>query len=359
LITNPRKTISAASELPFIDDAYLEPYFTHVAPSRGESRWDVMVEGGHATLTRRSVAGVRIAELAGRGSADYSDISYDSDAGGKALLKAIVEDADNDVVVLRNLRGGSPTVAFTLAMAESEGWQYVSQRVSDQAPYLMLEGTWDELYAQLRDRKSRYNLRRSASQLATLGEVEIVDYTTTGDVDAHLGEAFELYARRPRGIDAPWRFSGPIGQRMYRDMAARLCAVDAMSLAFLRVDDRPAAFTYGIRYGRAYYYYLVGITDDPAIGKLSPGTLLLEHLIKDSLERGLERFDLMLGMESYKTAWASGAEDVLSIVLTRGGLRSRAAGLAYLGASGAREWARRSSLARGVITRVLGMRRRA
>jgi CelD/BcsL family acetyltransferase involved in cellulose biosynthesis len=354
LSNQPSKAGSAKTgDIPFVDAAYLDPYFAHVAPERGETRWDVGVEGAQATFSRRRVGPVRIAELAGRGSADYADLSYATEDTGEALLRAVLADAGNDVVVLRNVRGSSPTVGMANELAKREGWG-MNATATDQAPFLRLEGTWDELYPRLRDRKSRYNLRRSAGQLAKLGEVAIIDYTTAADVDAHLGEAFDLYARRPRGIDAPWRFSGAIGRRMYRDMAARLCAINAMSLAFLRVDDQPAAFTYGIRYGGTYYYYLVGITDDPQISKLSPGTLLLEHLIQDSLERGLTRFDLMLGMESYKTAWASDAEDVLSIVLARRGLRSRAAGQAYVRAASARQWARRSPLVRRVLTRVLG-----
>ena len=299
---------------PFLDEAFLGPYFDIVAPRRGERRVDVSTPEGNAVLAVRG-GGLRpVLTLPGEGFADYMDLRYPDSEQGRALLKAVFDRAQGGPIVLRNLRGTSPTSQLAVQAARERGWLIFVQE-QDVAPYIDLQGSWDTFHKERRDRKSRYNLRRAARRLDSMGGLEFTHHTEPEDIDTHLEEAFDLYARRPRGADSIWRFNGELGRSFYREMAMAFARKGSMDLAFLRVNGAAVAFAYSLCYGGTYYYNKVGITDDPQVGQFSPGRLLLEHLMERAFSAGLRRFDFMVGTESYKDAWSTGHDTIKTVVL--------------------------------------------
>ena len=60
---------------------------------------------------------------------------------------------------------------------------------------------------------------------------------------------------------------------------------------------------YSFAYEGIYYDYQKGF--DPAWSRYSPGQLMLAHLIKEAIEDGAWKLDLLRGDEDYKTSWTS------------------------------------------------------
>ena len=52
---------------------------------------------------------------------------------------------------------------------------------------------------------------------------------------------------------------------------------------------------------------------DPARAALAPGIVLLAHVIRDAIERGVPTFDFLRGEEPYKYGFGPAPEDVLNI----------------------------------------------
>ncbi len=337
---------------PFLEEAYLRPYVDIIAPLRGEVPFEVLVHGGRADLLRRRFGVFRSVELPGGTFADYADLQYGNMESGKMLLESIIDRPDVDVVVLRNLAVDSPTTRLAEELSVTNGWSVFKQSL-EEAPFADLEGTWEEFYTRQRDRKSRYNLRRSARLLDSMGSVDIVHYSTPEEIDQNLDDAFRLYSNRQRGLRSIWSFNGEIGQTFYRAVAIAFAQRGMMDLTFLKVDGVPVAFVYGLRHEGIYYYYKVGVTSSIDILRFSPGSILLEHLLEQAFTDGLKRFDFMLGSEPYKYIWASDSKSVCTLVLAKRGFRSAMAWRLYATRTRLRDLLRRSPVIRSLAARVI------
>ena len=71
----------------------------------------------------------------------------------------------------------------------------------------------------------------------------------------------------------------------------------------LRIDRRIIAAQYVLQYNRRAYLYITGL--DPDFGALSPGALLLAHVLHEALRRGNSEFDFLRGRERYKYVWGA------------------------------------------------------
>ena len=52
---------------------------------------------------------------------------------------------------------------------------------------------------------------------------------------------------------------------------------------------------------------------DPEHARLSPGIVLLAHVIRDAIERGVATFDFLRGEEPYKQAFGPVSEDLFNV----------------------------------------------
>jgi CelD/BcsL family acetyltransferase involved in cellulose biosynthesis len=76
----------------------------------------------------------------------------------------------------------------------------------------------------------------------------------------------------------------------------------------IRAGERVVAVFYGFAHHDTVYYYLSGY--DPALEKLSIGTVIVAHAIEQAVRSGVKTFDFLRGAEDYKYAW--GAKDRLN-----------------------------------------------
>ena len=88
-----------------------------------------------------------------------------------------------------------------------------------------------------------------------------------------------------------------------RAATQRRCAAAALARGWLRlwierVDGKPAAAYYGIRYAGSEFFFQSG--RDPAFDRLSVGSVLLMRVLEDACEAGVSEFRFLAGDESYK-----------------------------------------------------------
>jgi CelD/BcsL family acetyltransferase involved in cellulose biosynthesis len=86
-----------------------------------------------------------------------------------------------------------------------------------------------------------------------------------------------------------------------------------LRLFVLRLDGRPAAALYGMRYFQKFYFYQCGF--DPALARHSPGLVTLAHSIRSALAEGADEYDMLHGDEEYKFHWANGARPLADLEL--------------------------------------------
>lgn len=276
----------------------------------------------------RGPAGLR--KLTFAGTFDYLDFAFSPDlgltAGLATLLDHLFAQTDWHLLVLRNIPSTSPTLPALQSILEEREhpfrvWQ------TNIAPFLRLEGTWDDYYAR-RGRKARKNLRRAERKLAEMGAVRVRHCRTPEEVEAHLPKAFQIHARRWAREHTGSRFSTPQGRAYYRDLALAFARQGWLDLALLEVGHRPVAFAYSVVYGGRYHYWVAGHDPDPLYARWSPGKILIRHLLEDAFHQGLAEFDFGLGDEAYKWEWADDARAVYTVVVPND---TRAGRLAFQG----------------------------
>jgi CelD/BcsL family acetyltransferase involved in cellulose biosynthesis len=110
-------------------------------------------------------------------------------------------------------------------------------------------------------------------------------------------------------------------QRFQRTAVAAMSAGGIARLFGLRIGDRRAAAMLVLHDAWAAYHYIAGF--DPALGAVSPGTILIAHAIDRAHDDGLAEFDFLRGAEPYK--YRFGARDRWNRARTLGPTRVRTA----------------------------------
>jgi CelD/BcsL family acetyltransferase involved in cellulose biosynthesis len=100
-------------------------------------------------------------------------------------------------------------------------------------------------------------------------------------------------------------------EAFFREVSAALAARDVLRLWFLEGATGPVASFITLEWNGTVGLYNSGFEPDQAV--LSPGLVLLTHLIRDAIARGKTRFDFLRGEERYKYEFGPIPEDVCRV----------------------------------------------
>ena len=205
----------------------------------------------------------------------------------------------------------SPTVTALPRLARACGLA-AEAVVDDRCPVLTLPATWDAYLAGLGG-KHRHELGRKMRRLEREApEARASCAHRPADVTARLGDFFDLH-RRSRAGKA--RFMDPRMEAFFREAVMALAERGAARLWFLDTASGPIASFVVLEWGDTVGLYNSGFHPDRAA--LSPGVVLLGHLIRDAIERGRRRFDFLRGEERYKYEFEPVPEEVYGVKVGR------------------------------------------
>lgn len=222
-----------------------------------------------------------------------------ADAGveaGEALLDTLGRYA-------RALRVGpvyddDPALAMLRAAAASGGWRAMPR---DVAPSFLLDMTAHEAEGPFPRNSTLKKNRFHEKHLAAHGALDWA-FVSGGDWDAGAFdalaavEATSWIAERTDGTDAKFTRTGH--GAFWRAAAADPVLADMMWAAVLRVDGRPAAFSFDLNVGDLKY--AVANSYDPQFAKHSPGKLLYYRNLVRARTDGIRRVDWGAGDSGYK-----------------------------------------------------------
>ena len=179
-------------------------------------------------------------------------------------------------------------------------------------PAIRLDRSWEE-YLDGPTARRRRRIATAAAQLLDRPEVEVVDHTTPGGLDAAygvLGRLHELRFGPDHGL-----FRGRLGAFLHRAVSGLGATGDA-TIRTLHVDGTPAAAILLLRHGRTVSFYQSGW--DPAFAGLSVGRALLADTIRTEFARsrqpgGPDTFELLRGDEGYKAYWSDHHDVVVEL----------------------------------------------
>ncbi|MGZ9163873.1 MAG: GNAT family N-acetyltransferase [Anaerolineales bacterium] len=191
-----------------------------------------------------------------------------------------------------NLPDSSPTLAALKTESERRGWTY-HEEIYRPTPRIPLNGPFEEYLSHL-EKKQRHEIRRKMRRAAESGRVRFYVVDKDADIRTELDAFFHLMIQDPNKAMF-------LKDAMREQMSSTIHAAHEQGylwLGFLEVDGVKAAASLNFDYKNKLWGYNSGVSR--AHMELSPGWVLLAHVIQWCCENGRYEFDFMRGDEEYK-----------------------------------------------------------
>ena len=248
--------------------------------------------------------------LGGADVSDYLDLivvnGHEDDAWTTLLAARAGERAR---WTLHAVPAESPTVRSLPTLAAAVGLA-ADAAPEERCPVLTLPSSWETYLASLSG-KHRHELTRKIRRFereAPDGRAVVVRGPDA--ISARLDEFLALH-RRSRVGKA--KFMDERMERFFRAVLPALAAHDGVALWFLETSGGPIASFVCLEWDDTVGLYNSGFAPESA--PLSPGLVLLSHVIRDAIARGRPRFDFLRGEERYKLEFEPRLEPVFRVTI--------------------------------------------
>jgi len=208
-----------------------------------------------------------------------------------------------------NLPDSSPTLPALKAEAEKRGWTY-TEEVYHPTPRIALGGDFEAYLASI-EKKQRHEIRRKMRRAAEYGiPVRFRIVEDGAALDTEMEALFELMVQ-----DSQKAAFLTAAMRSQLQASVRAAHENGyLWLAFLEVNGAKAAATLNFDYKNKLWGYNSGVNRE--FIDLSPGWVLLAHVIQWACEHGRYEFDFMRGDEEYKYRFGAANRFVMRVRLS-------------------------------------------
>jgi CelD/BcsL family acetyltransferase involved in cellulose biosynthesis len=141
-------------------------------------------------------------------------------------------------------------------------------------------------------------------------EARAIALGSRAEVESRFDEFLALHRQSRMGKA---RFMDERMEVFFRRVAARLAEAGGFRLWLLDAPGGPLASFLCLEWDGTVGLYNSGFR--PEAAALSPGLVLLAHVIRDAIERGRHRFDFLRGEERYKHEFGPTPEDVYTVTI--------------------------------------------
>ncbi|MBI5823859.1 MAG: GNAT family N-acetyltransferase [Chloroflexi bacterium] len=191
-----------------------------------------------------------------------------------------------------NLPDSSPTLAALKAESESRGWTHLEE-IYRPTPRIALNGDFDEYLSRV-EKKQRHEIRRKLRRAIESERGVRWFISDMSDPEAEI-DAFltlmEQDSNKAGFLREPMR-------TQMREVIRTAHENGWLWLAFLEADGQRIAAALNFDYGNKLWGYNAGVNRE--FMDLSPGWVLLAHILQWCCENGRTEFDFMRGDEEYK-----------------------------------------------------------
>jgi CelD/BcsL family acetyltransferase involved in cellulose biosynthesis len=211
---------------------------------------------------------------------------------------------------LYNLPEGSFTRELMRTAAENRGWTIKEQRLQP-SPYVALSTSWDA-YLDNIDSKQRRELKRKMRRADSYpASVEWHLSQADGNLHAEVDAFLDLMALDPEKRS----FLTESMRAHFHGLAQAAADGGWLQLAMLEVSGQPAFGYFNFDYDGKLWVYNSGF--DPDHASLSPGWVLMGHLIQWAIDHQIREVDFLRGDEEYKYRLGGIDRWVTRMVLSR------------------------------------------
>jgi hypothetical protein len=209
-----------------------------------------------------------------------------------------------------NLPEQSPTLAALKAESVKRGWDY-SEEIYQPTPYIPLPGDF-ETYLEGLDKKQRHEVRRKMRRAEESGRGVRWYIVADGEsLDGEMEAFIQLMAHDP----AKETFLTPAMRTQLKASAQAAFKAGYLQLAFLEVDGEKACAYLNFDYANRIWVYNSGL--DRKFMDISPGWVLLGHLLQWANDHKRSEFDFLRGNEEYKYRFGAVDRQVMRVRVKR------------------------------------------
>lgn len=198
---------------------------------------------------------------------------------------------------------------FLVERADRKGLTFEIDQEETSA-VLLLPKDW-ETYLETLAAKERRELKRKRRRLGR-EHPDAQFRTATAETLEHDLRTFVQMHRGAEGHKG--HFMRPEIATFFERVARSFIEVDWLRLDFLEIGGRAVASTFSFQADNTFYLYNSAYEPDAA--RLSPGLVLVSHLVERSIDEGLSQFDFLRGRERYKYQLGGQAVPLHNVRLT-------------------------------------------
>ena len=208
-----------------------------------------------------------------------------------------------------NLPDSSPTLAALKAESTQRGWTHLEE-IYRPTPRIALNGDFEEYLSRV-EKKQRHEIRRKMRRAEESGRGVRWVISDLTDIEAEI-DSFLALMEQDQGK------AGFLREPMRVQMRAVIRTAYEngwLWLAFLEADGQRIAAALNFDYKDKLWGYNAGV--NRAYMDLSPGWVLLGHILQWACENKRTEFDFMRGDEEYKYRFGAVNQYVMRVKLTR------------------------------------------
>ena len=146
--------------------------------------------------------------------------------------------------------------------------------------------------------------RRKRKRLSELGNLRFIIAENKSEIGKITNTTIKQKSRRYRETGVFDIFKIKEYRNFYRKLNQDLGFLGKVHVSALYLDEKIISTHWGFISSDCFYYIMPTYEGESFI-KFSPGRLLLENLIKWSIEKGIRVFDFTIRNEDYKYRWGN------------------------------------------------------
>ncbi len=168
---------------------------------------------------------------------------------------------------------------------------------------IILQKSYDEFSSQNLKKKFIDDTKRRVNSLKKRGNVSfnIYEFSNEEKKKQLINKILDQKIQRIKELNLKDNFNKE-AREFYTNFEDIKFKNGKLHISSLDVNNEPISFHWGVRY-KNRFYHLIPTTPNSEYMKFSPGRILLQYLIKWSIDEDLKELDFTIGDEPYKKDW--------------------------------------------------------
>jgi hypothetical protein len=227
-----------------------------------------------------------------------------------AIVEYLFQENRWDFCLLSNI----PVVSLTGRLLKRiMGNRPFQSDISQVCPYIPLPSRIEDFHSTLSGNMRNTIKRRRRNLFKKYDKVEFVEWKNPDEIDSAMEKMFELHEKRWMVVNHKGNLTRSDVREFQRKIARMFLNSDMLRLYFLRVQGKDVAVLYIFKYNNRLFYYQGGW--DPEWSSDRVGSILTHFVIEDAIEKGFSEYDLLRGIEDYKTRLTDKKREEINIFI--------------------------------------------